>query len=221
MGPSRYEYAGLRLFLRKASYPARLWIRPSGKRRGTGGVCVQGCTHCPSDPAQAHTITPPPTNPMISAKMLNLMSPQALQAGGWQKVEGNFISINVVAMACKTPATLNGMSPHAHISDGCLDLILVRDCAYPKYLAHLLCLANNKADHLDFDFVEVHKVHEVVFDVPEHAKDSPGIQSTWAADGELVTQGEVHLQALQNLIHVFACRPPHPPVVGPRLSGQL
>jgi hypothetical protein len=61
-------------------------------------------------------------------------------------------------MACRNDKAPDGISTYAHLSDGRMDLILIKDCSRLEYLRQLLRLARKGADPFDLPFVETHKV---------------------------------------------------------------
>ncbi|KNC86645.1 hypothetical protein, variant [Sphaeroforma arctica JP610] len=130
---------------------------------------------------------------------------EGTDADGWEVRKGNFIAINALSMSCKHPKSVNGMAPFAHLSDGTMLLVMVRQCSRPKYLKHLLTVQNPKANHFDDDVLEGANVSE--FEVKAISK-----PSVWMADGEVI-EGitDVHCSAHYNLIHYFGSRPAVPP----------
>lgn len=66
----------------------------------------------------------------------------------WQSVEGRFVAINCVTVSCRCGLSPEGMSPSAHLGDGCMDLILVSDCSRIDYLRHLIRIPKQNADQV-------------------------------------------------------------------------
>lgn len=70
----------------------------------------------------------------------------------WRHVRGRFTAINAALVSGRCSRTVTGMSPAAHLGNGCLDLVLVRQCSRFDYLRHMLKLASsgNHVSHLYF-----------------------------------------------------------------------
>ena len=72
--------------------------------------------------------------------MLNIFS-------GWQSIKGRFISVIGANISCACAKSPEGLSPSAHLADGCLDLILVKHTSRLQYLRHMIRLSS-KADQV-------------------------------------------------------------------------
>eukprot|EP01134_Creolimax_fragrantissima_P006790 CFRG6790T1 len=188
MGPLRYDFSGFKTFLRKRVYGGKVFLKTAGKLRGQHGLCETNCTSCFVDMNETtapHTTT---TNGITRARPHRKQEDEA--QGQWEVLEGDFLCVNATVISCKCAKSPNGMSPHAHLSDGCMDLIVVRNCNRAQYLAQLSCLANPTADHLSFDFVEFTKVTEFKF-VPNTPDDKEN-NSEWVSDGEPLGTDTIH-----------------------------
>ncbi len=73
---------------------------------------------------------------------------------GWQKVKGRFIAINAFCMSCKCGLSPEGTSPCCHLGDGCLDLVLVRECSRADYVKHLMKVTSKTADQVKCELNE-------------------------------------------------------------------
>eukprot|EP01134_Creolimax_fragrantissima_P002729 CFRG2729T1 len=130
---------------------------------------------------------------------------EGVDEDGWEVRKGQFIAVNALSMSCKHPKSFNGMAPFAHLSDGTMTLVMVRQCSMARYLKHLLSLQSEKANHFDYDFIEAANVLE--FELKAIQK-----PSVWMADGEVINDvTDIHVSSHYNLIQVFASRPPVPP----------
>ena len=49
-------------------------------------------------------------------------------------IKGRFLAVNCATMSCRCEKTKKGMSPSAHLGNGCCDLILVSECSRINYL---------------------------------------------------------------------------------------
>ncbi|CAD5333043.1 unnamed protein product [Arabidopsis thaliana] len=94
----------------------------------------------------------------------------------------------------------DGLVVDAHLSDGFLHLILIKDCSRPKYLWHLTELAKRGGEPLNFEFVEYHKTRAFTFT-------SFGEESVWNLDGEIFEAHQLSAQVLRGLIPLFASGP--------------
>lgn len=80
---------------------------------------------------------------------------------GWMTVRGKFFMVNGANLACGCARSPMGFSPHCHIGDGCVDVILVRHTSLFNNIRMLLRLSskqktlvremiNNKNFHIFF-----------------------------------------------------------------------
>ena len=68
----------------------------------------------------------------------------------WQSVKGRFISVIGANISCACAKSPEGLSPSAHLADGCMDLILVKHTSRFQYLKHMLRITS-KADQVSTD----------------------------------------------------------------------
>ena len=71
----------------------------------------------------------------------------------WESRTGTFVGVNAAVIPCRHPTAIKGIAPHAHLSDGTLTLILVKECTKAQYLNQISRLANTLTDHLSLSFV--------------------------------------------------------------------
>lgn len=89
-----------------------------------------------------------PLKPYLSVSgIINHVSQYYFSGSKWQTVDGRFISVIAANMSCACAKSPEGLSPSAHLADGCMDLILVKHTSRFQYLRHMLRLAS-KADHV-------------------------------------------------------------------------
>lgn len=65
-------------------------------------------------------------------------------------IRGRFLAINVATLSCKCGMSKQGISPAAHVGDGCADLILVSQCSRLNYLKYLLQLGFSNQNRVRF-----------------------------------------------------------------------
>ncbi|XP_032221254.1 ceramide kinase isoform X2 [Nematostella vectensis] len=166
MGPKRYDCSGFKKFMGNRGYEGTIKFlsddssvaSPQDRSR-----CRTGCFVC----NETKDIQ------LLQDTAVGEVSQKPLQADGsqWRSVKGKFISVIGANMSCACAKSPEGLSPSAHLADGCLDLILVKHTSRVQYLRHMLRLAGT-SDHFNFNFVEVFRVREFQF-TPFHNDDPP------------------------------------------------
>ncbi|CAI7797257.1 unnamed protein product [Closterium sp. NIES-53] len=119
---------------------------------------------------------------------------------GWRTVRGRFHSVGGAVISCRNDKAPDGVAAHAHLADGNLNLIMIRECSRAEYLQQLLCLAIKGADPLDFHFVQHHKTPAFTFK-------AMGEQGFWNVDGELVEASELSAQVFRGMVDMFGSGP--------------
>ncbi|PQQ00104.1 ceramide kinase [Prunus yedoensis var. nudiflora] len=199
MGPKRYDYAGTRVFLKHKSYQAEIAYlevkseeaKSIPERGNLGGrkrpfwspkksekvVCRVNCEVC--------NTTTPCSHPGETK---------------WSRSKGSFLSIGAAVIACRNDRAPDGLVVDAHLSDGLMHLILIKDCSHALYLWHLTQLARKGGNPFDFKFVEHHKTTAFTFT-------SSGNESVWNLDGELFQAHQLSAQVFRGLVSLFASGP--------------
>ncbi|XP_023534408.1 ceramide kinase isoform X1 [Cucurbita pepo subsp. pepo] len=189
MGPRRYDYAGTRVFLRHSSYEAEVaYVDIKSEDTNTNGkrvLCCHNCSICSTKAYLQHS---------------NTGSDSRQNETRWLKSKGRFLSIGAAVISCRNEKAPDGLVADAHLSDGFLHLILIRDCHHALYLWHLTQLAKKGGNPMDFKFVEHHKTTAFTFT-------SFGNQSVWNLDGELFEAHQLSAQVFRGLISLFASGP--------------
>ncbi|XP_057778552.1 ceramide kinase isoform X2 [Salvia miltiorrhiza] len=208
MGPKRYDYAGTKVFLQHKSYEAevsylevepkeaslssdavpevqsrRFWCLPKKPDRMT---CRANCAICNSK--SDHTVT-------RSASLA-----QDFEGMKWSSSKGRYLSVGAAVISCRNEKAPDGLVADAHLSDGFLHLILIKDCPHPFYLWHLIQLARKGGEPLGYKFVEHHKTPAFTFK-------SFGKEGVWNVDGELFLAQQLSAQVFRGLISLFATGP--------------
>ncbi|KAK9292462.1 hypothetical protein L1049_020435 [Liquidambar formosana] len=166
MGPKRYDYAGTKVFLRHRSYEAEIGYlevkseksnstpeggRPVSRIRALRGppkservICRVNCNVCNTKSMRTYPRGSPPYSHPEESR--------------WLKSKGRFLSIGAAVISCRNDRAPDGLVADAHLSDGFLHLILIKDCPHAFYLWHLTQLARKGGNPLNHDFVEHHKI---------------------------------------------------------------
>ncbi|KAA8533896.1 hypothetical protein F0562_031413 [Nyssa sinensis] len=211
MGPKRYDYAGTKVFLRHRSYEAEIaylevksektnstpekGLRGSRMQASRGLAkksekvpCRVNCNICNTKPIHnlaRHATSTPYSHPDESR---------------WLRSKGRYLSVGAAVISCRNERAPDGLVADAHLSDGFLHLILIKDCPHAFYLWHLTQLARKGGNPLNFEFVEHHKTPAFTFT-------SFGKESVWNLDGELLQAHQLSAQVFRGLISLFASGP--------------
>ncbi|XP_071706735.1 ceramide kinase-like isoform X2 [Rutidosis leptorrhynchoides] len=199
MGPKRYDYAGTKVFLKHRSYEASVaYLKVESEQTNVGAnarrikafwglskeserlICRAKCDICNTAP--------------------QIEKPDPQQESNWVRVKGRFLSIGAAVISCRNEKAPDGLVAHAHLADGFLHLVLIKDCPRAFYLWHLTQLARKGGTPLDFDFVEHHKTTTFTFT-------SSGEESVWNVDGEILQAQKLSAQVFRGLIDLFASGP--------------
>ncbi|KAE8703474.1 Ceramide kinase [Hibiscus syriacus] len=209
MGPKRYDYAGTKVFLKHRSYEVEVGYlavesekdsstsdgsrmlsksRSLKRKKSERIICRANCNVCNTKPVYSPSKSTPAT-PYSSA-----------QETKWLKSKGRFLSVGAAIMSNRNERAPDGLVADAHLSDGFLHLLLIKDCPHALYLWHLTQLAKKGGNPLNFDFVEHHKTPAFTFT-------SIGNESVWNLDGELFQAHKLSAQVFRGLICLFASGP--------------
>ncbi|XP_058721934.1 ceramide kinase-like isoform X2 [Vicia villosa] len=210
MGPKRYDYAGTMVFLRHRSYEAEISYLdveseetiPTPKRnrdssmlwglkaprRSERCICRINCKVCNETPKNAAT--------EISSLTPHLNS----ETRKWVKSKGRYISVGAAVISCRNEKAPDGLVAEAHLSDGFLHLIMIKECPHASYLWHLTQLTRRGGSPLNFKFVEHHKTPAFTFT-------SSGNESVWNVDGEMFQAHQLSAQVFRGLVCMFATGP--------------
>lgn len=212
MGPVRYDFAGTKVFLKHRSYDAEIaFLEPErvdpltsitdtmgsmtqssrlSQQNSNKVVCRMNCAICHETknsfqfPSNGAT-----TSPSIHS-----------ENSRWLRSKGRFLSVGAAIISCRNERAPDGLVADAHLADGFLHLILVKDCPRPCYLWHLTQLTRSGSDPLNFEFVEHHKTPAFTF-VSSHD------ESVWNLDGEILQACQVSVQVCRGLVNLFASGP--------------
>lgn len=87
-------------------------------------VCLANCAVCASGFDFSHVLNSESDTEHVEGK----------QAPTWKTCQTKFHSIGAAVMSCRNDKAPEGVAAHAHLADGLLHLILIRECSRPDYL---------------------------------------------------------------------------------------
>lgn len=202
MGPSRYDFAGTKVFLKRRSYEAEvtyLEVKSEQASQSNEEDCVDGKVET-NNGEKCKQVICRANCKVCSTAYQTAAPPTGTEQARWVSSRGRFISVGSAVITCRNERAPDGLVADAHLSDGFLHLILIKECPRPLYLRHLLELAKKGGNPLDFKFVEHHKTMAFAFT-------SFGEQSMWNLDGELLQAHKLSVQVFRGLISLFATGP--------------
>ncbi|KAL9240367.1 hypothetical protein vseg_014595 [Gypsophila vaccaria] len=198
MGPKRYDVAGTQVFLRHRSYEAEVSYLDVKSEETTQHLeeCNQnGGTQTRKNHNKKREREVCRTNCEICSRPCSSTSePQ------WLSAKGRYLSVGAAVISCRNERAPDGLVADAHLSDGLLHLILIKNCPHALYLWHLTHLARKGGAPLDFKFVEHHKT-------PAFAFTSVGKEGVWNLDGEILQAHKLSAQVFRGLVNLFAAGP--------------
>ncbi|KAK9833420.1 hypothetical protein WJX81_003514 [Elliptochloris bilobata] len=188
LGPGRYGLAGALTLLRGRAYGAAVSLLPAEPARaGARLECRSPCALCGACGAA----------PAAAAAEFQARSHRALGEGTWRHVEGRFRSVMVAVSPCRSDMSARGLAPWAHLADGRLTLVLVRECSTLQYLRFLTSIPRHGVEPGRFGFVEVAECTAVQIWPRGH-------ESRWNLDGELLSDNRLTVRVHRGLVSVFA-----------------
>ncbi|KAK3791075.1 hypothetical protein RRG08_010479 [Elysia crispata] len=144
------------------------YIPVENQRKGEQIPCTTGCEIC-LEASRNDTITDLSTDivqeldPLNQSFASNTSSVIDLpQDSPWKIVKGKYMNVGLFAIPGRTEMTPQGFSKYTHLSDGTVDLILVKETERKEFVRHLKRHSNSKNQN-DFPFIEVIKAKEVRF----------------------------------------------------------
>ncbi|XP_024368535.1 ceramide kinase isoform X3 [Physcomitrium patens] len=218
MGPARYDLAGFKVFMNHKSYEAEVsfldvsqnqpdpktsmpqgpWIRNTSSQSRNDArrkvVCLANCAICASGFDFSHVVN-------SESDSEGVPHAEGMQAPTWKTVRSKFQSVGAAVMSCRNDKAPEGVAAHAHLADGLLHLILIRECSRLGYLRQLLRLTRRGADPFKFPFVEYHKTPLFTF------SSRGDEESVWSVDGELLQAVQLEGQVFRGLVNLFARGP--------------
>ncbi|CAA3005385.1 ceramide kinase isoform X1 [Olea europaea subsp. europaea] len=209
MGPKRYDYAGTKVFLQHRSYEAELnYLEVESEKENSSleeesPDIATKAFHCL--PTKSDRVSCRANCDVCNTKGVDaLVGPSSplpnSKDSRWLRSKGRFISVGAAVISCRNEKAPDGLVSDAHLSDGFMHLILIKDCPRPLYLWHLIQLTRRGGNPLDFEFVEHHKTPAFTFT-------SFGKEGVWNVDGELFLAHRLSAQVFRGLVSLFAGGP--------------
>jgi ceramide kinase len=90
-------------------------------------VCLANCAVCASGYDFSHVLD-------NESDTEGVQQVVGMQAPTWKTCHAKFHSIGAAVMSCRNEKAPEGVAAHAHLADGLLHLILIRECSRPDYL---------------------------------------------------------------------------------------
>ncbi|XP_044506917.1 ceramide kinase-like isoform X3 [Mangifera indica] len=204
MGPKRYDFAGTKVFLRHRSYEAEIaYLEVESGRTNAApdrGCCRLGILQTSGSPNKSDRVICR-TNCNICKIKSSCSTPYSCpEEARWLRSRGRFLSVGAAVISNRNEKAPDGLVVDAHLADGLLHLILIKDCPHVLYLWHLIELTRKGGNPLNFKFVEHYKTPAFTFT-------SSGNESVWNLDGELFRAHQLSAQVFQGLISLFASGP--------------
>ncbi|XP_070587977.1 ceramide kinase-like protein isoform X2 [Erythrolamprus reginae] len=131
----------------------------------------------------------------------------------WQRIEGHFLNVSIMAIPCLCSVAPRGLAPNTRLDDGSIALITVRNTSRQEFIKHLKRYASVK-NQFGFPFIDTYIVEEVkvcprigMKRIPAdnlNCIDSEENTYPWNIDGDLVKWAtEVHIRVHPQLINLY------------------
>lgn len=121
MGPQRYDYSGFKKIIANKGYDGEIELLSDPCHPAASTRCMKNCSRC-----QRHIHKNIPDKDITK----------------WLTVRGKFFMVNGANLSCACSRSPQGFSPHCHIGDGCVDVILVRHTSLINNIRMLLRLSS-------------------------------------------------------------------------------
>uniref|UniRef100_A0A1Q3F3B9 Putative sphingosine kinase involved in sphingolipid metabolism n=1 Tax=Culex tarsalis TaxID=7177 RepID=A0A1Q3F3B9_CULTA len=230
MGPKRYDYSGVKKFLRNRGYNVDVKVKIEkeeidgvrvDKNNPHDGVrCLENCQRC-----------------QLAASK-NDRNATDCDTVDDVSVRGKFLMVNGANISCACHRSPQGFNPNCHLGDGYLDLIFVRHTSLINNIRLLLAMSSKTKKISDLPFVEIYRTKQFTFNshgqghengaidedqtassVTTTATNSPKangngtgtkqvpldkkLLSKWNCDGEILLDTNVTVKCNCQLINVF------------------
>nr|XP_046919718.1 ceramide kinase-like [Dermatophagoides farinae] len=147
MGTKRYDWAGVKKFLKHRLYSGeiKICLEPNDGSPKDYNPCGINCSTCQQAGIKSRETLSADDSPACIS------------------IRGRFLAINSAIVSGRCHMSKYGMSPMAHVGNGCADLILVSKCSRFQYLRYLFSVAFHTKSPFEFDFIDSYRVREFEF----------------------------------------------------------
>ncbi|XP_051023086.1 ceramide kinase-like protein [Acomys russatus] len=142
-------------------------------------------------------------------------SPASDGCDQWQAIQGQFLSVSVMATPCLHSVAPRGFAPDTRLNNGSMALTVVRNTTRPEFVKHLKRYSSVK-NQFNFPFVETYTIKEVKIHPRSNStgydpEEEGGSRATvsqngfpWNVDGDLMeAASEVHVRLHPRLIRLY------------------
>ncbi|XP_033220098.1 ceramide kinase isoform X2 [Belonocnema kinseyi] len=193
MGPQRYDYSGFKKIIANKGYEGEIELLSDPCHPAASTKCMQNCTRC-------------------IQHMHKSIPDQEITR--WLTVTGKFFMVNGANLSCACSRSPMGFSPHCHIGDGCVDVIVIRHTSFINNIKLLLRLSSKDKNLYDLPFVEVYRAREFTFKAAptsNYSENGNSISmnsglSVWNCDGEVIQVPNVKIRVHCQLLKVYTRR---------------
>eukprot|EP00891_Asterochloris_glomerata_P006863 jgi/Astpho2/6863/Aster-06535 len=123
--------------------------------------------------------------------------------GQWHTRTGSFKSIMAIVTPCRSDQSTLGLAPYSHLSDGRIQLVLVKECSILQYLQFLASIPQSGSP-FDAGVVPGKFSYVDIVEATAVHVEPVGKESRWNVDGELLETNHVNAQVHRGLVEAFA-----------------
>ncbi|CAL1678810.1 unnamed protein product [Lasius platythorax] len=193
MGPHRYDWSGFKKIIANKGYEGEIELLSDPCHPASSTRCMKNCSRC-------------------LQHMHNSIPDEEIAR--WVTVSGKFFMVNGANVSCACSRSPMGFSPHCHIGDGCVDVILIRHTSLINNIRLLLRLCSKRKTLYELPFVEVYRAREFTFralptlqfENEVNQVRSNSRLSVWNCDGEVVDNTNVKIRVHCQLLKVYTRR---------------
>ena len=143
MGPKRYDWAGFKRLLSLRSYAGELKLHVSAIDGSPHDAdwCESDCALCAKSLLRSKYSSVDDDGDGGGGgggERAAIEDGKAPAASSVLTIRGRFLSVNAATMACRCVKSRKGLSPAAHLGNGCSDLIVVSECSRLDYIRFLM-----------------------------------------------------------------------------------
>lgn len=193
MGPQRYDYSGFKKIVANKGYEGEIELLSDPCHPAASTKCLQNCNRC--------------------IQHMNQEIPDK-EISRWLTVRGKFFMVNGANLSCACSRSPMGFSPHCHVGDGCVDVIIIRHTSLINNIRMILRLSSKVKNLYDLPFVEVYRAREFTFKAmpsSHYSENGNSISlnsglSVWNCDGEVIQVPNVKIRVHCQLLKVYTRR---------------